>query len=114
METVEPDPAPVAEVGEEQSGGGGELVAGAADEMPGAFTTETVAPPLLEQALLELAATASREMRVMPSPTWTDSRMAPLEPSVRVVGAIPSSSNSSSAVERVPDPGSRSSQAHPQ
>ncbi len=56
--------------------------------------------------------TASREMRVTPSPARTDSRMAPLDPSVRVDGEMPSSSNSSSVVERVPEPGSRAQQPH--
>jgi hypothetical protein len=56
------------------------------------------------------SATASRESRVIPRPTSTASRMAPLEPMVSVGGARPAAARYSSVVARVPEPGSRSSQ----
>ena len=57
------------------------------------------------------AATASREIRVTPRPTVADSRIAPLDPTISVSGAMSSSVSRASVAARVPDPGSRSSQA---
>ena len=59
------------------------------------------------------AATASREISVTPRPTLADSRIAPLEPTIRVSGVMSSSVSSASVAARVPEPGSRSSHAWP-
>ena len=54
--------------------------------------------------------TAARDNSATPSPARAACLIAPLEPSVRVVGLRPRSTRNCSPSARVPDPGSRSSQ----
>ena len=56
------------------------------------------------------AATASRDRSVTPRPTWADSRIATLEPTIRVSGEMSRSARRASVLARVPEPGSRRSQ----